>query len=165
MDPLSVISGVTSVASAACSASQALFKLLDDIKGGPEQIQAISRDAHAFYSIAFSLQVTLQEKEIRSIVSDDAACVQMIDNLSRPLSNCQAVIGQLMVKIESRVKPTSDRRGFRMSKRGLKWGFYAKAEVKDLMTRLEATKSTLDNALGALTTYVENIRPFDERNC
>ena len=154
MDPLSVIAGVVSIASATCSASQALFQLVDDIKGGPEQVQAISRDAHAFYSVIFSLNLALQDRNIRLIISDDPSLVQMIENLSRPLSNCQAVLGQLMVKIEPRVKPTSDGRAFRINKLDFRWGFFAKNEVKELMTRLEATKSTLDNALGSITTYV-----------
>ena len=150
-----MIAGVVSIASGACSASQALFKLVDDIKGGPEQVQAISRDAHAFYSVIFSLNLALQDRDIRLMISDDPSLVQMIENLSRPLSNCQAVLGQLMVKIEARVKPTPDGRAFRINRLDFKWGFFAKNEVKELMARLEATKSTLDNALSSVTTCVQ----------
>lgn len=163
MDPLSIIAGVVSIACAACSASQKIFKLVDSIKGGPEQIHAIARDADAFYTIIYSLQVALEEENIRLVVSEDPSLMQMIENLRRPLSNCQVVLGQLMVKIESRTKPAADGRGLRMSKRDLKWAFYAKTEVKTLMKRLEATKSTLDNGLGAVITYVESICPFGVR--
>ena len=154
MDPLSVIAGVVSIASATCSASQALFKLVDNIKGGPEQVQAISRDAHAFYSVIFSLDLALQDRDFRSIISDDPSLVQLFENFRRPLSNCQAVLGQLMIKIEPRIKPTSDGRAFRINKLDIKWAFFAKNELKELMTRLEATKSTLDTALGSITTYI-----------
>ena len=163
MNPLSIIAGVVSIAAAACSGSQALFELVEDIKSGPEQLHTIARDAHALYAIIGSLQLSLRDKDIPLIISDDADLVQMIENLGPPLSNCHAVLCQLMVKIEARVKPASDGSGFRMSRRDLKWGFYAKTEVKNLTTRLEATKSTLDNALGALNTYVESICTYEER--
>ena len=163
MDPLSIIAGVVSIAAAACSGSQALFELVEDIKSGPEQIHAIARDAHALNSIVSSLHIALRHKDMPLIVSDDADLVQMIANLGPPLSSCQAVLCQLMVKIEAHVKPASDGRGFRMSKRDLKWSFYAKTEVKNLTTRLEATKSTLDNALGAVNTYVGRFYIDEER--
>lgn len=156
MDPLSVIASVVNIAGAACSASQALFNLVDDIKGGPEQVQAISQDAHAFYLVIYSLRLALQDRGIRSVISEDGSLVQMIENLHQPLCNCQLVLGLLIVKIEAHVKRTSDGRALRMNKLDFTWGLSAKSKVKDLTARLEATKSTLDNALISVTTYVQH---------
>ena len=91
MDPLSVIASIVSIATVAICSSKALFELVDDVKGGWEEVKIISRDAHAFYSVVFSLQLALEDDDIGAIVCDDAALLQMIGNLQRPLSNCQIV--------------------------------------------------------------------------
>ena len=145
-----IIASIAGIATAAIVTSKKLYELVDDVKEGPEEIGHIARDAHAFYSIVFSLQLALKEEDIRSIVRDDAAILQMIQNLQRPLTNCETVLGKIRAKIERHLKPHP--RGFRMSSIDLKWGLITKSEIKDLLRKLEATKSTLDNALAAVTT-------------
>ena len=57
-DPFSIIAGVVGVTAGAVKASQVLFQLVDDVRNAPQEVSAISRDAHAFYSIVYSLQMT-----------------------------------------------------------------------------------------------------------
>ena len=152
MDPLSIIAGVASIATAAIQSSKALYELVDDIKGGPEEIKSISRDAQAFYSVIFSLRLALADEDVCNVIRDDTALVQMIENLQRPLSNCQVVLGQIMVKLQGRLKSRPGGKGYRMSALGLMWGLFTKGEVRELIRKLDATKATLDTALSAVTT-------------
>ena len=57
-----------------------------------------------------------------------------------------------MVKMEGHLKPHPEGKGYRVNSFDLKWGLFTKGEVKDLMKKLDRTKSTLDTALGAVTT-------------
>ena len=147
MDPFSITAGVLGIAAAVCQASKQLVGLVGNIKGGPEQIQAISQDARAFEAIILPLQLALQNQHIIFMVCNNADLTRIIGNLTQPLRNCEAVLCQLKIKIEAHLKPTSDGRGLRMSKVDLKWGVSAKSQVKDLMTQLEATKTTLNVGL------------------
>lgn len=153
-DPLSTIASVIGVAAAVVQSAKILFGLVDDIKNAPEEIAALSRDAHAFCSIVFSLQLSLSEDEIQNVVGQDRTMTQMVENLRSPLANCQKVLGQLMVKIQGGLKRTDEGTGWRMSSININWGLFTKGEIKDLMVRLEATKSTLDNALNSICTCV-----------
>lgn len=102
--PLSTIASVIGVAAAVVQSAKILFELVDDIKNGPEETAALSRDAHAFYSIVFSLQLSLSEDAIQNVVGQDRTMTQMVENLRSPLANCQKVLGQLMVKIQGSLK-------------------------------------------------------------
>ena len=152
-DPLSIIASVVAITAAAIRSSKTLFELVDDIKGGPEEIKSISRDTHSFYSIIFSLNATLEDTSIRDAVSGDDAMLEMIGNLTRPLSNCEAVLVELMVKIQKQLKLGSDGRGNRMSATNVEWGLFTKSEIRGLQLRLEAAKSTLNSALNGISMY------------
>lgn len=151
-DPLSVIGGVLTIAGAAIQASRTLFELVDDIREAPEEIRSISRDAHSFYSVVFSLNTTLRDIRIRDIISDDHAMLVMIDNLKCPLSNCEALLAQLMIKMQT-LKLGSEGRGDRMRLTYVKWGLFSKSEVRGLQLRLEAAKSTLNSVLNGISVY------------
>lgn len=149
-DPLSIIAGIAGIATAALQSSKTLFELINDIKGCSEEIKMISRDVHAFYSITYSLNAILKEKVIVDAISDDEVIVEMISNLSDPLSNCQAVLAELTLKIQRNPNAGSDGKWCRMS---LKWALFTKGEVKTLQSHLEAAKATLSSALDALAAY------------
>ena len=88
-ESLSVIAGVISIAAAAVQLSKTLFEQMNDIKGGPEEIKVISRDAHAFYSTNFLLNVTLREENIRAVVSGDADMAEMLRGQLERFFLCQ----------------------------------------------------------------------------
>lgn len=150
MDPLSVIAGVLGVATVAAQSSKGIFQLVDAIRSAPDEIQNISRDVHAFYAILYSLKTSLQDPKIVAIVTKDDALTALIGNLRMPLSNCSAVLGQLMVKIQSFVRPLDGER-YRMSSNDLKW-YFGRKEVLELTARVEACKATLDTGLTAIGT-------------
>ena len=153
-DPLSIFASVLALASAAVQSSKAIFELVDDIREGPEEIRSISRDAHSFYSVVFSLNAALGDARIRETISGDDAMLQMISNLTSPLSNCEAVLARLMIKMQKQLKLGSDGRGDRMRLTSVKWGLFTKSEVRGLQQRLEAAKSTLNGALNGISMYV-----------
>ncbi len=131
-DPLSVIAGVAGIANAALQSSKALSELINDIKGCSEEIKAVSRDVHAFHSITYSLNVILKEEAVRDAIGGDQAIVEMIRNLSGPLSNCQAVLGELMLKVQTQLRADSDGKRSRMGSANLKWGMFTKGDVRTL---------------------------------
>lgn len=152
-DPLSIFASVLAIAGAAIQSSKALFELVDDIREGPEEIRSISRDAHSFYSVVFSLNTTLGDAKIREIISGDDAMLEMIGNLTSPLSNCEAVLAKLMIKMQKQLRLGSDGRDNRMRLTNVKWGLFTKSEVRGLQLRLEAAKSTLNSALNGISMY------------
>lgn len=154
-DPVSIVTGVIGIATAAIQSSKVFFELVNDIKGGPAEIRSVSRDVHAFYAIVFSLNATLKEVNVKNVITCDEAMVSMIGNLAGPLENCQVVLGELMVKIQKQFKPGLESKGFRISTRSVNWCLFTKSEIRTLQLRLEAAKSTLCSALDAVNTYVK----------
>lgn len=159
-DPLSSIASVIGITATVIQLSKAFVELANDIRGGPEEIKSISRDVHAFCSIIFSLNATLKEEDIQKAINGDEAMAKMIQNLTGPLKNCQAVLGELMVKIQKLAVPRLEGTGFRMNSTSVKWGLFNKSELRDLQLRLEAAKSTLGRALEAVTTYITLPTPY-----
>ena len=152
LDPLSIIGGVIAVATAGIQSSREILKLVDNMRSCPDDIVAVSSDVQAFYSVVLTLRTMLEDDAIHAIMCDDAHIIAMMENLTRPLGSCEAVLKQLTVKINNSLK-SDDRNKFRISSRKVKWGLFTKAEVKRLQLRLEATKSTLNSALDSITTY------------
>ncbi|KAL8930145.1 MAG: hypothetical protein Q9208_000762 [Pyrenodesmia sp. 3 TL-2023] len=148
-DPISIIAGVISIATVVVQSSKALSKLIDNVKETPQEIRAVARDVHAFRSI-LSLKIALEETDVKNAVSRDTALVEMIGNLSHPLTNCEGALQSLMTKIQ-RGFDASEASTFRKSAQSLKWAMFAKTEIKDVRSRLEATKSTLNTALETIT--------------
>lgn len=151
-DPLSIIGGILTIAGAAIQASRTLFELVDDIRECPEEIRSISRDAHSFYSVVFSLNTTLADARIREIISNDHAMLDMIGNLKSPLSNCEAILAKLMIKMRAS-RLGSEGIADRMRLTNVKWGLFTKSEVRGLQLRLEAAKSTLNSVLNGISVY------------
>lgn len=151
-DPLSIVAGVIGLAAAVYQSSKTLFELVDSIKQGPDEIKAISKDVRAFYSIIISLSATLSDSDMRNVLDGDVAMLEMVKLLNEPLSNARMVLGELMVKIQPQLKPATDGNGHRISLMNVKWGLSTKTKVRDLLLRLEATKSTLNSALTAIIT-------------
>ena len=151
-DPFSIIAGVVGVTAGAVKASQCLFQLVDDVRNAPQEVSAISRDAHAFHSIVYSLQMALEADDVRHVLGTDILMTQMIKNLNRPLENCRTILDQLLTRIQNHLKSAKDAPDFRMSVIDLKWSLYTKNEVLGLMSRLEATKATLGSAPNSICT-------------
>ena len=150
MDPLSIIAGVVGVAAAAASSSRQLSELVESIQQAPEEIRSISRDTHAFYSIVYSLEISLNDPKIMATVADDEALTILVGKLKEPLIICTTVLGQMMVKIQAFVRPL-DRARHRMSSNDIKW-YFLKKEIRQLKERIETSKATLDIGLTAVGT-------------
>ena len=150
MDPLSIIAGVLGITSVAAQSSKALFELIDGVRSAPEEITNISRDVHAFYSILYSLEVSLKDSKISTVIAEDGSLTSLLGNLDKPLANCSNVLGQLMLKIRSFVKPLDGER-WRMTSNGFQW-YFGRREILELTQRLEACKATLDTGLTAIGT-------------
>ena len=148
-DPLSIIASVVGVATAALQTSKGLHDMLEILRHSSDELRVISKDAHAFYSVVFSLQQELQSDDTRSIISGDVGLTRMVENLKLPLSSCSAILGRIMVKIRGRIKP--DKGGLRVSSFDVKWWFSIKSELQGLTMQLMAAKSTLDVGLSSLS--------------
>ncbi|KAL9044538.1 MAG: hypothetical protein Q9214_002329 [Letrouitia sp. 1 TL-2023] len=156
-DALSVIAAVIGIATVAVKSSKALSKLIDNVKGAPEEIKTINQDLQAFCSVVSSFKTVLKEKDIQNAVNEDTALVEMIASLLHPLRNCEEALQNLMSKMRSWLG-SNNSSVIRATALDLKWGLSVKGEVKVLRSRLEATKSTLNTALDAITLYVLSLR-------
>ncbi|KAI4245292.1 MAG: hypothetical protein LQ352_006615, partial [Teloschistes flavicans] len=150
MDPLSIIAGVLGITSVVAQASKNLYELVDGIRSAPSEIKDIARDTHAFYSILFSLESSLKDPKISVVIAEDDSLTALVGNLRDPLAHCSSVLGQMMIKIQSFVRPVDGER-WRMSSNDLKW-YFGKKEVLELAARVEASKATLDTGLNAVGT-------------
>ncbi|KAL8863937.1 MAG: hypothetical protein Q9174_007507 [Haloplaca sp. 1 TL-2023] len=150
MDPLSIIAGVLGITTAAVQSSKALFELIDGIRSAPDEIKNISQDIHAFYNILYSLEVSLRDSKITTVIAEDESLTSLLGNLDRPLANCSNVLGQLMLKIRSFVKPLEGEK-WRMTSNSIQW-YFGRREILELTQRLEACKATLDTGLIAINT-------------
>ena len=153
-DLLSIIAGVLAIATATIQSSKRICELVSDIRECPKEIAAITRNAQAFCTVLSSLSALLRDDDVKEIISGDDIMFDMIENLKDPLEHCRLVLEGLTVKIQKHTKPNVNGKGFRLNAAYLKWGILTKGEIKDLQLRLESTKSTLNGALDALTTYV-----------
>lgn len=149
-DPLSIISALVGIGAAAISTSKTLIELVDSIKKGPDQIAIISKDVHSFNSIVSSLQSALQDDNVKRVLQEDVALINMLGELEKPLSACLNLIASLTIKLQENVK--SNQNGLRISGMGLKWFYFTRREIKELMDRLQVSRAMLDTALTAVGT-------------
>ncbi|KAL9632651.1 MAG: hypothetical protein Q9164_005185 [Protoblastenia rupestris] len=148
MDPFSIVAGVVGVSGAAIRASSSLYELIESVRNAPAEISAVSKDAHAFNDVISSLEMTLSDSTVGSVLKDDENVIKAIKRLERPLANCLDIIEQVDAKLRSHLKPIAGG-GWRVSNLDVKW-YFTRGEVKDLVTRLESTKQTLDAALSTV---------------
>ena len=130
-----------------------LFKIIDDIKTGPDEVKAVSRDVLTFCSITSALIATLNEDKVRDIVGKDTAMVEMIRTLGCSLTNCQELLGQLESSIRRYFESGSNKPGSLVRLIYLKWSLSTKDKIRTLQVQLEATKATLCSALNAFSLY------------
>lgn len=145
MDPLAMISGVIAVAGAAICASKSLLDLVDTIKNAPEEITAVSKDTIALFNVVSSLETALRDYQVQNVVEGDPNMAEMVERLREPLQNCSTILGQLKPRIKNRLK-LANGGGFQVRNGRFMWHF-SRRGIKEYMSRLEATKTTLDTAL------------------
>ncbi|KAL9600677.1 MAG: hypothetical protein Q9219_003007 [cf. Caloplaca sp. 3 TL-2023] len=154
MDPLSAVAGLVSIAAVGATLSKQLYELTESIQQAPEEIQTISRDTRAFYSIIFSLEASLKDSRIAVTIADDTDLMDLVERLEPPLRNCTAVFGQLMVQMQALLK-SSRGEWYKMSSSYMKW-YFRKKGIRELQQKVEASKQTLDlglSAIGALCNF------------
>lgn len=148
-EPLSIIASVAAVSTAALQSAQVLLQLIDGIKNAPEEIDAISNDTHAFYDIVFSLETSLKDDEVVSVVRENIIMVAMVANIEKPLRNCSTTLDQIMYKIQGRVRVPSNGKGSKFSS-GAQW-YFRRKDIKESMDRLGQNKATLNAALNTIS--------------
>ncbi|KAL9105835.1 MAG: hypothetical protein Q9227_009043 [Pyrenula ochraceoflavens] len=156
-DPLSIAASVAGIISGAVAltrltieTSKAVIDLVSSIREAPQEIQTVGKDVHAFYSVVSSLEIALKDGDIRNTIENDKAMIDLVGNLTAPLSNCRGLLGELMVKLQKLLRSNSD--GKVLSVSSFKWAFMNRGEIRTLQIRLEAMKSTFGSALDAIVT-------------
>ena len=151
MAELGIIASVVGVASAALKSSQALIEMVDQVRNGPEELSAISRDAHSFHDIVTSVQLAIRDPTVIRVLQGDQKLFELVGRLEGPLQNCALVLTQLKPRLQPHFKASGDG-GLRVSNVDLRWMF-KKKDILDCRNRLEATKSTLDAALTSVVFF------------
>ena len=149
MDPISGMASVAGVATAAIQVSKSIYDVVQTVRNAPAEIIALSEDAHAINTIISTLSLLFKDQKTRKAVSNDIHVAEAIRNLERPLRNCLNLLQQLNAKLREHLKPVEGG-GWKVSSLDLKW-YFRKNDVRELVTRLESTKSSLDIALGSIT--------------
>ena len=145
-DPISAIGCVLGILSSLITLSQPVIKLVDDVKNASSEIQHLSKDIHALFSVVRFLDHAVREREVRDIVESEDAISYQIRSLEYPLRNCRDVLMSLMVKYEALGK-----KGVLIGFRKLRWAVFTKNEARSILIRLETMKATLNCALNAVT--------------
>ena len=145
-DPLSAIAGVIGILSSLVTLATPILNIVHNIKRAPGEIQNLSRDISAFFSVVHTLDVALRERDIRDSVENDDTMARQLKTLEESLRSCRDIILDVMSKHEG-YKGKKDSIG----PRKLKWAFFGKDEVQNLQLPLERMKLTLNNAMGAMT--------------
>ena len=149
MEPVSAIASVAGIATAVLQITKSIYEIAQTVKSAPAEITAMAEDAHAINTILSTLSLLFKDQETMNIVSGDNDIVESIGNLEKPLRNCFNIVKQLDAKLNSHLKPVEGGRK-KVSSMDLKW-YITKNEMKDLVARLESTKSTLDLALNNIS--------------
>ena len=149
-NPFSTVACVLGILSSLGAISQAVKSIVDCVKSASHEIRCLSRDIHAFFSLARSLDIALRERDVRDIVERDGALLSQIHDLKESLRNCRDVLTKLMVKHEK-----FQQKGHSTCFRKLRWAIFTKDEVRSLQLSLETMKSTLNAALNPVTMCVE----------
>ena len=155
MDPLAILATAIGIGTVTAQSAMILIKAVKIIKGAQAEIKAISRDVQAFYAVVFSLNTLLKDDEVNNAISRDAAIVEMIENLTNPLQNCQSLLTEIMMKLRKQCKLRGENKHRQIQVTTIKWGLCTKGELKDLQLHLEATKSTLCSALSVISMCVD----------
>lgn len=137
-DPLSVISGIAGLVTAAEIVASRTHKYVVAVKDASKDIKSLSQELLALYGVLNSLSLVVHEFKTEGLNS--AAQIQLI-------YSCQDVLETIRVKLE-KVDPDSTDNSFRAGKRKLQWPF-SKDETRTMLVEVERHKSTLALALSA----------------
>ena len=152
-DLFSTVGCVLGILSSLGAISQAVKNIIDNTTRASHEIQCLSRDMHAFFSLVHSLDISLREQDVEDIVERDRAILSQIHDLKDSLRKCRDVLTKLMVKHEK-----FQRKGDSKCLRKLRWAIFTKDDVHSLQLPLETMKSTLNAALKTVTMCVEVVR-------
>ena len=133
-----------STAVAAVQAARLLFELVDDIRAAPDEIKSIAADAHAFYESTALLGSILDRYNTQPTPRGERLNFQVVANA---LQNARHILEQLRLKISRLLRQVLDGTRPRMIFVGVTWSLRAKREIRNLQSKLEITKSTLNHAL------------------
>ena len=67
-DPFSAIGCVLGMLSSLITISQPVIKILDDVKYASGDIQCLSRDIRAFFSVGRFLDIALREQDVQYVI-------------------------------------------------------------------------------------------------
>lgn len=105
-----------------------------------------------FFSITRSLEVTLREQDVRSIVKRDGADFHQICCLEDPPRNYRDVLTDLIVKHEQ-----LEQKGTLIGFRKLRWTIFTKREVRSMRLCFKNMKFIQSIASNAVTMYVHDM--------
>ncbi|KAI9788922.1 MAG: hypothetical protein M1816_006487 [Peltula sp. TS41687] len=148
-EPASLVIGVVALTVQAVQATKALLALGLDIRGAPGDIKAINKEVHDFYNVIFSLNLALKDQEVQAAISGNKILLETVASLNKPLNNCQAIVGQLSVKLE-RLRNSGLESRARPSFTGVKWSLVSKNEIRKFQQRLQSEKITISMALNVI---------------
>lgn len=150
-DPVSLVLGVAALTIQVVQTSKALLELVADIRDAPANIKAVTKEVYAFYSVVLSLSSALKDQDVQNTISSNRTLMETVESVTKSMTNCQAILVQLSVKLERLRSSCLGSREVRTSFVGVKWSLFSKNEVSKLQHNLEAEKLSLSVALNVIT--------------
>ena len=150
-DPVSLVLGVVALTFQAVQSSKALLELVADIRGAPRNIKAIYKEVYAFYNVISSLNTVLKDQDVQTTISGNKTLIETVESLTNPINNCQAILGQLSVKLERLRNSCLESHNGRSGFVSVKWSLFSKNEISKLRQTLEVEKLTVSVASNVIT--------------
>lgn len=153
MDPFSLTLGVIAVIQVTSQTATQLYTFVDTVRNAPDEVGALSREAHSFYGVLRGLAVALQNPNVKEYVRRNTELRDHLQSLEEPIKTCNRRLSELMVKLDRMTERNAD--GSR-SVKSLKW-YMDKGDVLTARSYLADTTQTVNLALSSIN-LLESLR-------
>ena len=150
-EPISIIAGISSVASLAdtsCSLAGSLYKTFRTIKEAPRAVQRLSKELGKFHDLLQDVYNLLQRYSTSLLVTEDGLS---IDSVQSVLKECQTELESVQ-RTTASFKPGSNR--FRNAAARFAW-VVDESKVKQHCQTIEQLRQHIDTGLSVLSQYVK----------
>lgn len=149
---------ILQLASTAGKTAFEVYEFCSTVRDAPREILGISNNVNALQNHLRSLELSLRSDAVQGVISDDAELGNALETLTAPLENCGNSLKYVNKRMRSSAPnldltaETATQRS-RFNRKNILWPF-KRNEIHSLLAELERSKSTLSDAMGAVTLYV-----------
>lgn len=98
------VAAVLELTKTTASTALQVYEFFSVIHDAPREINTLSQDVHAFYSLVQNLAVSLETISVRSVVENDEEVESSLKTLVKPMGNCCTALRRMKDKLGPYVK-------------------------------------------------------------